>query len=406
VIEAPPVPERPFWRRNLVVLWIAEFGALFGFAVSTPFVPLLLHADLGVKNSHDLALWSGAIAAAAAFGMGLASPVWGLLADRFGRKPMLVRSIIGGGVTVALMSFARSPLELLLLRLVQGVLSGTVPASNALVAAETPRVQVGWALGVLSSSFAIGNSIGPVAGGLGSHAFGLRAMFFLGGCLLLVSAVPVVALVRETARARGVDGGLPSPRAVLAAAGRRHVRALVVIAAASFMLASINSALGQLVVLRLIEVAADRAQAETGIAFAAAGAGSVISALTIARLARRAGYLRSAILLAVLCAVVLIGFAAVRSDLLVIVAFALMSLLMTGISVSLSTMLGLEAPREIQSFIYGVSGSVTSFGFAAGPIAGGLIASLNGVQFSLAAAAAVAGALGVLLLVGGREPVV
>ena len=309
MVEAPEVEAKPFWRRNLVVLWIAEFGALFGFAVSTPFVPLLLHTDLGVRSSHDLALWSGAIAAVAALGMGLASPVWGLLADRFGRKSMLIRSLVGGGVTVALMAFARSPAELFVLRLVQGLVSGTVPAANALVAAETPRAQVGWALGVLSSSFAIGNSVGPIAGGLGSHAFGLRSMFLVGGVLLAFSAVPVLVVVRESVRHHAAGVASTSPRAVLAAAGRRQVRALVVIASASFLLASINSGLGQLVVLRLIEVAADRSQSETGLAFASAGAGSVIAALTVARLARRTGYLRTAIALAVLAVLVLSLFA-------------------------------------------------------------------------------------------------
>ena len=405
-MESSAVEVKPFWRRNLVVLWIAEFGALFGFAVSTPFVPLLLHTDLGVRSSHDLALWSGAIAAAAALGMGLASPVWGLLADRFGRKSMLIRSLLGGGVTVALMAFARSPAELLGLRLIQGMVSGTVPAANALVAAETPRAQVGWALGVLSSSFAIGNSVGPIAGGLGSHAFGLRSMFLVGGVLLAFSAVPVVIVVRESVRRPPAGADSTSPRTVLAAAGRRQVRALVVIAAASFLLASINSGLGQLVVLRLIEVAGDRSQSETGLAFAAAGTGSVIAALTVARLARRTGYLRTAIALAVLAVFILSAFATARTDVVVIGSFAAMSLLMTGMSVSLSTMLGLEAPRQIQSFIYGISGSVTSFGFAAGPIGGGLIASVVGVQVALGAMAAVAAVLVGLLLVAGREPLV
>lgn len=399
-------PERPFWRRNLKVLWVVEFMALFGFAVSTPFVPLLLHNDLGVRSSHDLALWSGVIGAAAALGMGLASPLWGMLADRFGRRPMLIRSILGAGVTVALMSLSRSPAELFGLRLVQGLLSGTVPAANALVNAETPRSQVGWALGILSSSFAIGNSAGPIAGGVGSHFIGLRPMFFIGGCLLLASVVPVIALVRESPIVHGERGGRASARAVLAAAGRRHVQALAVLTTGSFLLATLNSGLAQLIVLRLIELAPARSQAETGIAFAAAGAGSVLSALTIARLARRTGYVRGAVLLAAIAVLVMGVFALSRSEPVVVACFAVMSLLMTGASVSLSTMLGLEAPREIQSFIFGVSGSVTSFGFAVGPIAGGVIAGTAGISAALGAMAAVAASLALLLLFAGREPAI
>src|SRR5260370_24592224 len=117
---------------------------------------------------------------------------------------MLLRSMIGGAITVGLIFFVRSPTELLILRLLQGATSGTVAAATALVAAETPRTRVGWALGVVTSSVALGGAIGPVVGGLAGAAFGLRPVFLGGGVLLLLSTVPVLFVVRESPPRRRV----------------------------------------------------------------------------------------------------------------------------------------------------------------------------------------------------------
>src|SRR4029077_15989620 len=96
-------------------------------------------------------------------------------------KPMLLRSMIGGAITVGLIFFVQSPTELLILRLLPGATSGTGAAATALVAAETPRNRVGWALGVVTSAVALGGAIGPVVGGLAGAAFGFRLAFPGGG---------------------------------------------------------------------------------------------------------------------------------------------------------------------------------------------------------------------------------
>src|SRR6266508_1092508 len=114
---------------------------------------------------------------------------------------MLIRSMVGRAITVRRMFFAQSPLQLVLLRFLQGAASGTVAAATALVAAETPRPRVGWALGVLTSAVALGGAIGPVVGGIAGELFGLRLVFLLGGFLLLVSLGPVLVVVRESPRA-------------------------------------------------------------------------------------------------------------------------------------------------------------------------------------------------------------
>jgi DHA1 family multidrug resistance protein-like MFS transporter len=207
LVSAGPVD----WKRNLTALWLAEFVAIFGFSFAFPFLPLYLHQDLAVRTTHDLALWTGVIGGASGLSMTIASPVWGVLADRYGRKPMLVRAMLGGAITVGLMSIAQAAPQLLALRTVQGATSGTVPAATALAAAETPRSRVAWSMGVLSSAVALGGATAPLIGGLAAVVFGLRAVFLGAGVLLALSSLPVLLVVRESPRPRPKKDDPPHP---------------------------------------------------------------------------------------------------------------------------------------------------------------------------------------------------
>ena len=120
--------------------------AIFGFSFAFPFLSIFINKDLGVHAGQDLYLWTAASASSSGLAMAVASPIWGVLGDRYGRRPMLIRSMLGGAITVGLIFFVQNPAELVVLRLLQGATSGTVAAATSLVAAETPRSRVGWAL--------------------------------------------------------------------------------------------------------------------------------------------------------------------------------------------------------------------------------------------------------------------
>src|SRR3977135_2045850 len=151
--------------------------AIFGFSFAFPFISIFIHHDLGVPKGPELDLWTAATASISGLSLAIARPIRGILGDRYGRKPMLIRSMIGGALTVGLIYFAHTPTELFVLRFLQGATSGTVAAATALVAAETPRNRVGWALGVVTSAVALGGAIGPVVGGLAGSPLGLRLGF-------------------------------------------------------------------------------------------------------------------------------------------------------------------------------------------------------------------------------------
>jgi DHA1 family multidrug resistance protein-like MFS transporter len=153
------------WQRNLYVMWFAEFMAIAGFSFVMPFLPYYVQ-DLGITDLTKVELWSGVLYAAHAIPMAIFAPIWGVLADRYGRKPMVLRSMLGGAVTLGAMGFAQTIEQLLVLRLIQGMLTGTVAAATTLVAGSTPRQRSGYALGLLQMAIFGGSSVGPLIGGL------------------------------------------------------------------------------------------------------------------------------------------------------------------------------------------------------------------------------------------------
>ena len=153
---------RPSWQRNLAVLWIGELIAIAGFSVTLPFLPYYVQ-ELGVTKLEQVVFWSGLLTTAQATTMALIAPVWGSLADRYGRKIMVERAMFGGAVVIGAMGFTRNVYQLAVLRAIQGMLTGTVPAAMTLVASSTPPERRGYALGLLQMAVYLGSSVGPSA---------------------------------------------------------------------------------------------------------------------------------------------------------------------------------------------------------------------------------------------------
>lgn len=376
--------------------------AIFGFSFAFPFLSIFISKDLGVTQGRDLDLWTAAIASVSGLSMAIASPIWGVMGDRFGRKPMLLRSMIGGAITVGLIFFARSPTELLILRLLQGATSGTVAAATALVAAETPRNRVGWALGVVTSAVALGGAIGPVVGGLAGAAFGLRLVFLGGGVLLLLSTIPVLVIVRESPRRTRLGPQVRTLDLIRQRPGA--VRALTVLIGAQGLINICNSATQQLVVLRLLEMLSSGVSAVTGVAFGLAGVASSGAAVFYTQVTRRLGYVQTTALAAVMVAAA-VSLMAIAPWAAVVVAGVALNGLFSGVVIpATASMIGLEAPPEAQSTVFGANASSVALGFAIGPLVGGGVAATEGVPAALIVIAGLALVLAALIAVGAREP--
>src|SRR5712692_148820 len=194
------------WEKTAWIASATQLFCLIGFGLGLPFLPMYVQA-LGVTERAQVAVWSGVISGSAALTMAVLAPVWGVLADRYGRKPMLVRSMVGGAIVVAAMGFVGDVWQLLAMRLVQGAVTGSQAAAAALVAAATPASNVGFALGLVSTAVQVGNTIGPVIGGVSVGSLGFRGSFVLGGVLLLIGGLMAIFWVDEPPnRARRQSG--------------------------------------------------------------------------------------------------------------------------------------------------------------------------------------------------------
>jgi DHA1 family multidrug resistance protein-like MFS transporter len=171
-------------------MFTAQLLSAVGFSMIFPFLPNYVHS-LGSSLGLSLVFLSGAVYSGQALSMAFASPIWGSLADRFGKKRMVERSMFGGSIILLSMAFSVNAEMLVLLRFIQGFISGTLAATNALVAATAPKERTGYAMGVLQAGLWTGVAVGPLLGGLLADAYGYRVAFYFTAGLLFLGGLLV-----------------------------------------------------------------------------------------------------------------------------------------------------------------------------------------------------------------------
>ena len=184
------------WKRNLAVVWLGCFLTGAAFSLVMPFLPLYVE-QLGVTGHSALNMWSGLVFSITFLFSAIASPLWGGLADRKGRKIMLLRSALGMAIVMLLMGLAQNIWQFLILRALLGLLGGFIPNANALIATQIPRHKSGWALGTLSTGAVSGALLGPLAGGFLADNYGLRPVFFMTATVLFICFVLTLFFIRE-----------------------------------------------------------------------------------------------------------------------------------------------------------------------------------------------------------------
>lgn len=161
-----------------------------------PFLPLYVE-QLGVHEHGALNLWSGLAFSSTFLVACVVAPLWGSLADRMGRRPMLLRASLGMAAAIALQGMATNVYELVALRALMGLASGFIPNGMAMIASQAPRERSGWALGTLSTAQVTGVIAGPLLGGFLADHVGLRWVFMLTAGLMFISFLVTLFLIRE-----------------------------------------------------------------------------------------------------------------------------------------------------------------------------------------------------------------
>lgn len=187
---------RPVWQKNLIVLWFGTFMAGVAFSLVMPFMSLYIDS-LGSYTNQQLNFWSGITFSSTFLITAIISPLWGRLADQKGRKIMLLRASLGMAIVIALMGTVNNVYQLIGLRLLQGVFSGYISNSTALVATGTPREKSGQVLGTLATGSVTGTLLGPLVGGVIASIFGYRLTFFITGSILFLVFLLSLFFVHE-----------------------------------------------------------------------------------------------------------------------------------------------------------------------------------------------------------------
>src|SRR5688500_5017327 len=178
------------WRVNLVAVTAASFIGVTGFTLVMPFLPLFFQ-QLGVTDVGEIAMWSGLSLGVTPALTAMLAPFWGRLADRYGRKIMVERSLISFIFVMGAMAFVRHPWQVFALRALQGLFAGYGSLALTMAADSAPPNRTAYAIGFVQTAQRLGPAVGPIAGGIVAQIAGLRNAFLVTAAFFLVAALLV-----------------------------------------------------------------------------------------------------------------------------------------------------------------------------------------------------------------------
>jgi len=369
--------ESPHWRRNLAVCVAGSFTTIVAMTLLLPFLPLYVE-QLGVHDRAAIVEWSGLAYGATFFTAALCAPLWGRLADRYGRKPMLIRASLGMAVAMSLIGMATTVWQLVALRLLAGFLGGYASGSNVLVATQTPRARSGWALGVLASGIMAGNLAGPLIGGALPPLIGIRKTFWLAGAAIFVIFLATSFLIKEARPVRAPGAAKPAGTWSLVPDKRPVVAMLLV----GCLLMLANMSIEPIITVYVQQLVADATRVTwvAGLVMSAAALGSILSAARLGKLGDRIGHWRVLTGGLAAAALLLIPQAFVTAGWQLVALRFLMGLALGGLLPCVTSLIRHHAPARATGMLLGYATSSQYVGQVAGPLIGGFIGGHLGMR--------------------------
>ena len=368
------------WQRTLRIMIFAQLITAVGYSSIFPFLPLYVE-DLGSNSNLSIEFLVGLVFSAQAFTMMIASPVWGMLADRYGRKLMVERSLFGGALILLLMAVVRSAEELILLRMIQGLVTGTLAATSALVAGIVPRGRTGYAMGLLQVGLGIGLALGPLIGGVVADAFGYAASFYITSGMLLSAGIMVWIGVNEKF----------SPTVV----GRDHQKKLLekwrLLLSGPGVMITYNmrflSQLGRMMIIPIIPLFIGTIRTYeigvntfTGLVIAAGSAATTLSAIYLGRLGDRVGHRQIVIIAIFIAGLLYLPLSLVFEGWQILVLFALVGVAMGGVIPGISALLSSYTEAGEEGSVYGLDNSIQAGARSIAPLLGSAVALWFGLR--------------------------
>ncbi|MEW7313773.1 multidrug efflux MFS transporter [Buttiauxella gaviniae] len=374
------------WKVNIISVW---FGCFFtGLAISQilPFLPLYVE-QLGVTSHEALSMWSGLTFSVTFLVSAIVSPMWGSLADRKGRKLMLLRASLGMAVAILLQAFATNVWQLFILRAVMGLTSGYIPNAMALVASQVPRERSGWALSTLSTAQISGVIVGPLLGGYMADTLGLRMVFYVTAVLLMVSFLVTLFLIKENARPKMSKADRLSGKAVFASLP--YPKLMISLFVTTMVIQLCNGSVGPILALFIKHLSPESNNIAfiSGFIAAVPGISALISAPRLGKLGDRIGTAR--VLMATLIFAVGLFFAMswVTSPMQLAVLRFLLGFADGAMLPAVQTLLVKYSSDQVTGRIFGYNQSFMYLGNVVGPLIGAGVSAMAGYRWVFIATA-------------------
>lgn len=360
------------WKRTLYASVVAQFFCMIGFSFAFPFIAFYIK-DLGVTDPMAVRKWAGWVAAAAGFTMAVFAPIWGAVADRYGRKPMVLRSMFGAAAMIGLMAVARRPEHLVILRFIQGALSGTITANMVLVSGVTPAKHMGYAIGMIHAAAHAGRVVGPVVGGFVADHIGFRAAFVASSLFLITGGLLIKFFTHEPPpELRGAPEKIRGAYRTLFAISGFSVALL-----AMFQIQFATNLAAPLFPLfvEALRGTAEKAASITGVILTGNAVAAVFATGLLGRLSDKWGHKKMLLLTTACEAVLLILHAFAQNVVHLFVLRVLLGVAAAGVQPSASALIRSVVPDHSIGKAFGIMQSVRSMGMALGPLAGGYLSA-------------------------------
>jgi len=364
------------WRRNLWTLSFAVMLSSSSYTMVIPFLPLYL-LDIGVSQ-ENVTMWSGVIFSVSFLVGALMAPYWGRCADKTGKRRMIMRAGFSLAIVYFLGAFVRNPVELLIVRILQGFANGFVPASMAVVASTVPQEKMGSSLGFMQAALLIGGILGPLLGGGLAHVFGMRLSFVISAAIIFLATIAVGVFVTEPANSHSSSPGSIGDDLKMAFANRKLVKMLLLL----FAVQVISMILQPLITLYVAQLQGtmEGAILTAGIIYSLAGVAGAIAAPTWGRSGQQRGFRRILSMAFIGAGIFNMGQFFVAD----IYKFAALQFcfgfFIVGVYPAINTIIVNCTDKNSQGRIFGLTTTANQLGSMVGPLIGGLISSWIGIR--------------------------
>ena len=367
-----------FWKKNLLVCWFGCFATSMGLSQIAPVLPLYIKY-LGVGNIAEIEQLSGITFGITFIIMAIASPIWGQAADKYGRKPMLLRASLGMAVVIICMGYVENVYQLIGLRLLQGIVSGFISAAITLVATQAPREKAGWALGTLSTGGVSGMLLGPLIGGYLAETWGFRSVFFATGTFLFIAFSASLFFIREQFTAP--DRKVPSFREVWRQIPNTQITITMLITTFILQLALLS--IEPIITVYILQLSqnTNHIAMMSGMVFAASGFANILAAPHLGKLSDRVGPHKVMLGALIFAGLVFIPQAFVTNPWQLMGLRFLLGIASAGLLPSINTLVKRNTPDAIAGRAFGYNQSAQFLGAFGGSVMGGHVAASLGFHY-------------------------